>query len=187
MAYDPHKHHRRSTRLQGYDYAQAGAYVITVVTHERAHVFGVVADVMVLNEFGWIAEECWLAIPNHFLHVELDAHIVMPNHVHGILLLTSHADNDGVGAQHCCAPTTNPAKARTINVASGSIGAIVRSYKSAVTKRINTLRNTPETPVWQRNYHDRIVRNERELMAFRTYIEDNPLQWALDRENKQEP
>ena len=196
MSYDSKKHHRRSMRLQGYDYAAAGAYVVTLVAHERAHVFGeVVDDVMVLNEMGRVAEGCWAAIPHHFAHVELDACIVMPNHVHGIVVLLNEGSRaaaegiDGLSLGRSIAaplpmPATNPSNARRINVGAGSLGAVVRSYKAAVTRQVNGLRGEAGGPLWQRNYHDRIIRDERELTLFRKYIEDNPMQWALDRENK---
>ncbi|HSM82944.1 MAG TPA: hypothetical protein VLS96_14735 [Nodosilinea sp.] len=87
MKYNPDKHHRRSLRLKGYDYSAAGAYFITICAFQRHCLFGqVVNGEMQLNEFGQIAAECWQAIPEHFSHIELDEYIVMPNHVHGILV-----------------------------------------------------------------------------------------------------
>ena len=88
---------------------------------------------------------------------------------------------DGVGAQRRCAPTKDRAPAKAI--ASGSIPAIVRAYKSAVTYRINTLRGTPGAPVWQRNYYEHVVRDDKEFWATLNYIRDNPLKWQEDREN----
>lgn len=192
MKYDPSKHHRRSTRLQGYDYSQAGAYVITVVTQDRAHLFGeVVGDEMVLNEYGQIVLDEWQASAGIRKEIELDAFVVMPNHMHGIVVIV----DDVVGAsggrpdvvtQHGRPPANGrPPVAPTANGPKPkSLGAMVAGYKSAVTRRINALREMKDAPVWQRNYHDRIIRNERELNAFRKYIEENPLQWALDQENK---
>jgi REP element-mobilizing transposase RayT len=178
-------HSRRSIRLRDYDYAQNGAYFVTVCAHERASLFGEIVDeAMILNEAGKIAEACWAAIPRHFSNVELDAFVVMPNHIHGIIVIADEVRRQpaAVGAQQCCAPTS-PKDGRRINVAPGSLGAIVRSFKSAVTKEINGLRGTPSQPVWQRNYYDHIIRNERELNAIHDYIEKNPQRWALDEEN----
>ncbi len=95
MKYDPEKHHRRSIRLGGYDYSQPGAYFITLCTHNRQCLFGdVVNGKMVLNGYGKIVEHCWLEIPQHFEHVELDEYVVMPNHIHGIIIIKN------VGAIH---------------------------------------------------------------------------------------
>jgi putative transposase len=90
------QHHRRTIRLQGYDYSQVGAYFITICTHNRECLFGTITDgEMILNEYGRIVQQCWLEIPDHFPHAELDGFMVMPNHVHGIVVIT-----DRVGATH---------------------------------------------------------------------------------------
>jgi len=97
MKYDPKKHHRRSIRLPGHDYAQAGAYFVTICTDDRQCLFGRVDNAeMRLNHLGQIADECWRMIPAHFGNVELDAFVIMPNHVHGIIVIT----DVGVGATH---------------------------------------------------------------------------------------
>ena len=86
MKFDPQKHHRRSIRLPNYDYTQPGGYFVTIVTYHRDLLFGVVRnEEMRLNNYGKIADECWRAIPDHFQNVELDAYVIMPNHVHGII------------------------------------------------------------------------------------------------------
>lgn len=176
--FDPKIHHRKSIRLAGWDYSQAGVYFVTVVTWQRDCLFGdVVGGEMRLNDFGEIADECWRAIPEHFPHVELGAYVVMPNHVHGIILINE------VGAQHCCAPTLDGKNEnrRKINVKPGSLGAIVRSYKSAVSYKINKQFNA--TGIWQRNYHEHIIRNDREMGNVWRYIESNPVMWESDAEN----
>lgn len=87
--FDPQKHHRRSIRLPGYDYSQEGAYYVTIVTHQRDCLFGeIVNEQMILNDLGKIADECWRAIPDHFPFVALGAHVIMPNHAHGIIIIT---------------------------------------------------------------------------------------------------
>ena len=183
MAYVAEKHHRRSIRLQGYDYSQVGMYFVTVCTEERESLFGeVVKGEMVENEYGKAARTCWEEIPHHFQRAELDVFVVMPNHMHGILIIadktrTPHAS---VGAQHA-APL--PWRASRPSVSPGSLGAIVRSFKSATTNRINDLRGTPGLPLWQRNYHEHVIRNEEDLRRVREYIQTNPLRWELDREN----
>lgn len=187
-SFDPCKHHRRSIHLPGYDYASAGAYFVTLVTAQRACLFGdVVNRVVVLNDLGKIADECWRAIPEHFPNVDLGAHIIMPNHGHGIIVIRADELPNDVGAQQCCAPTPvetneNPHK---INVKPGSLGAIIRSFKSAVSYRINKEHNI--TGIWQRNYYERIIRNEREMDAIWRYIESNPVNWNQDEENPVRP
>jgi putative transposase len=177
------KHHRpfggtqgrRSIRLRGYDYSQAGAYFVTVCAYQRQCLFGAVIEgQMVLNEVGKIAQACWNEIPAHFPRVELDAFVVMPNHVHGIIVMM-----DAGRGTACRAPTAESFG----KPVPGSLPTIVRSFKSAVTRRINQWRTTPGQPVWQRNYFEHIVRNESALDRIRGYIETNPARWALDREN----
>jgi putative transposase len=182
--FDPQKHHRKSIRLPGYDYTQAGAYFVTIVTWRRDCLFGKIVDNEVnLNDLGKIAEDCWRAIPEHFPSVELGAYVVMPNHVHGIVVIHHDESHNDVGAQQCCAPTPigqneNPHK---INVKPGSLSAIVRSFKSTVSYRINKEHNA--TGIWQRNYYEHIIRNEREMGNIWRYIENNPSMWAQDDEN----
>ncbi len=178
MSFDPLKHHRHSIRLKGHDYTSAGAYFITICTYQRDCLFGeIVAGAVRLNDFGSVVCECWEAIPRHFPNATVDAFVVMPNHVHGVLVINETAH---VGATHASplhAPPLPHGPKRQ------SIGAIIGSFKSAVTKRINVLRAMPGAPVWQRNYYEHIVRNEREWHAIRRYIQNNPVQWALDRDH----
>ncbi|MCZ6554441.1 MAG: transposase [SAR324 cluster bacterium] len=130
---------------------------------------------MSLSEFGRAAEAAWLAIPEHFEPLRLDAFVIMPNHVHGIIVING---TDRRGAA-CRAPTP-----RTFGPPdSGSLSTIVRSCKSAATREINRLRATPAAPVWQRNYYEHIVRNEYDLRAIRKYTAENPARWPEDEEN----
>ena len=187
---------RRSIRLKGYDYSQPGAYFITICTANRACLFGEVVDGnMQLNPMGHIARQCWLAIPDHFPNTALDEFIIMPNHVHGIIWIVEkpNVENDDandaiVGATHAIVGATHASPLHTQpNPPRGpkrqSIGAIVGSYKSAVTKRINERRNTPGATVWQRNYYEHVIRNDESLNRIRQYILENPIRWHLDREN----
>ncbi len=175
MAFSADIHRRRSLRLKDYDYAQAGTYFVTVCTQNRECLFGEVVDgVMRLNAAGRMVAFAWQAIADHFPQVDVDAFVVMPNHMHGIIVLIG----DGRGTA-CRAPT----REQFGKPVPGSIPTIMRSFKSAATKRINELRNTPGVPVWQRNYYEHVIRNEDDLARIREYIASNPLQWALDREN----
>ncbi len=176
-------HHRRSIRIKGYDYARPGAYFITVCTHNREFLFGEVAnDEMRLSTFGHIVESSWHDLPNHYSNLQLDAFMVMPNHVHGIIIIT----DVGVGAGLKPAPTraipTNTQATKRPTERHG-LPEVVRAFKTFSSRRINALRGTPGVPVWQRNYYEHIVRSEEALKRIREYIGTNPLRWALDREN----
>jgi REP element-mobilizing transposase RayT len=179
MKFDPIIHHRRSIRLKEYDYAQPGGYFVTIVTYHRDLLFGdIVNGELTLNGYGIIADECWRAIPDHFANVELGAHVVMPNHVHGVIVITEigMATNSSpfVGARHA-----SPLPPR--GVKPKSIGAIVGSFKSAVTRRIGREHNA--SGIWQRNYYERIIRDDREMDRIHRYIESNPSMWTEDDEN----
>jgi len=178
QSYNPNRHHRRSIRLRGWDYTTPGAYFVTICTYQRENLF----DHAVFRKVG---ENAWRAIPTHVhaQHVTLDEWVLMPNHLHGILVINE--SDDGWG--EATGKDVPNASGRSLPVASplrpGSIGAIVGNFKSLVTRRINNLRRTPGGRVWQRGYYDRIVRNERALNAIRQYVRDNPARWAEDRDN----
>ena len=248
VPYDPARHHRRSIRFRGFDYTRAGAYFVTMVTHRRCRLFGrVVRGRMWLSPAGEIAHTCWDALPRHFPAVRLDAMVVMPDHMHGIVWIAASAEareTDGtggaigiaarngmaasggiapvgigatapmvapvgiVGAQHAAplqtpthspiadsiarrtpthspiadsiarrTPTHSPIAGPPPFVPPGSLGAIVRSYKSAVTRAINVLSDRSGTLIWQRNYYEHIVRDDEALGRIRRYIENNPRNW----------
>lgn len=193
--YNPDKHHRRSIRLKGYDYTTAGAYFITLCTHQRECLFGAIEDgEMQLSLFGEVVRSSWLRLPQHFRSVELDEFVVMPNHVHGIVWL-----DDTSGRGEAFAPERT-AEAEDINenasplhghrfngTRSGSIGAIVQNFKSISTRRINQIRKSAGIPVWQRNYYEHIIRNDRALQHIREYIQNNPLSWQEDQLHPNNP
>ena len=174
MQYDLEKHNRRSIRLNGYDYTQFGYYFITICTHQKSCLFGAIANNKLnLNKFGQIAFTCWQAIPEHFPKIELDSFVIMPNHVHGILIITY---NSGRGLA-----MPNPYEGKFGKPVAGSIPTIIGSFKSAVTKQINILRNSKGMSVWQRNYYEHIVRDEASLNRIRQYIINNPFDWKNDK------
>lgn len=180
-------HHRKSLRIQAYDYSHAGAYYVTIVTHGRVPLFGEIQDgQMRLAERGLIAQECWRAIPAHFPHVELGIFVVMPNHVHGILILHDPGAATGpppVGATQWVAPTPLLGTKRPTGPKRGSIGAIIGAYKMSVTRQIiGRFGGTSVT--WQRNYYDHIIRNDRDHQNIHNYILANPLNWEIDDENR---
>jgi len=188
-----HKH----TRMHGYDYAQGGAYFVTINTHDRGHMFGrVVAGrcdastqqdpFMELSDHGRVVQECWDAIPEHFPGVFTDAFQIMPNHMHGVVVIGDVPGSSGVtttdaaGSMRCIDATEH----RPRGSKPRSLSAIVGSFKSAATKRINLMRGTPGAAVWQHNYHDRIIRDADEHDRIAQYIFDNPVNWANDPKNR---
>jgi REP element-mobilizing transposase RayT len=172
---EPIKHRRHSLRLKGYDYAQAGAYFITLCAHDRACLFGEVIDgSMRLNAVGQLAATLWNDMPARFTQADLDLFVVMPNHLHGIIVLFDRA-----------APRTGAPRSRA---AAPTVGDIVGAFKSLFVVRyaegVKHGRWPPFNPrLWQRNYYEHVIRDESELARIRRYIEENPLRWELDDEN----
>jgi putative transposase len=176
MPYNPQIHHRRSIRLQGHDYTQPGAYFITICTKHRQCLFGdIVAGEMQLNNLCKIAFNCWQEIPEHFSHIQLDAFVVMPNHLHGILLITHRP----LRAQDSCAPTSE----KFGKPVPGYISTVIRSYKAAVSRQINIILDTNKVSIWQQNLYEHIGRDEKSVNNIRQYIIDNAQHWAKDSEN----
>lgn len=177
---------RCSLRLKEYNYSQAGAYFVTVCTKGRGYLFGdVVNGEMGLNECGENAEKCWREIPAHFPHVKLDEYIIMPNHTHGILLII-----DTVGAKNFSPDNDLSKIAGAKNFSplhdnirprgtTKTIGSIIRGFKIGVTKWARQKMYIND--VWQRNYYEHIIRDEKDLNRIREYIKNNPLKWTEDR------
>ena len=179
MTFDGNRRHRRSIRLSGFDYAQPGAYFVTICTHDRRPLLGDVVDGEVrLSRLGQAVRQCWNEIPDHFPHVQQDAFIVMPNHFHGLCAI----DVSRMGGTACRAPHTTT-RERFGAPVSGSLPTIVRSFKSASTRRINKIRDTPGALVWQRNYYEHVIRGDDELNLARQYVLDNPAKWSEDVDN----
>ena len=157
-------------RLKGYDYARAGLYFITICCQDRIHRFGHVENgKMVLNEFGQIAYDEWLNLSQRFPNFKLDVFQIMPDHMHGIIALSAAT---AAGAT----PTVTP-----------TISDIVGSYKSIVSNsylKICKSKNQTMGKLWQRNYHDRIIRNDSSYHRISKYIIDNPAKWSEKQSNK---
>lgn len=183
--FDPQKHRRRSIRLPEYDYSQPGAYYVTIVTWHRESLFGEVVDEeMRLNRFGLIARQQWEKLPERFPHVELGAYVIMPTHMHGILAIIdgrgtagNRKDLDGDLSRRA------PTREQFQKPVKGSLPTMIRSYKSAVSFRINLMRGTEGVPVWQRNYYEHIIRDEKDLRNKTDYINSNPMMWDEDDDN----
>jgi REP element-mobilizing transposase RayT len=206
MGEEPFLPRRHSVRLKGFDYAQPSAYFLTICAQDNKQLFGeVLLGEMKLNAFGKIVDGCWREIPNHFLNVAVVTHVVMPNHLHGIVAIRERIQSDrGVGsatvaraqegsivpgehvskhlgrAQHAA-----PLRKREpfAEVASHSISALVRSFKAATTKQIREQLAKREFQVWQRGYFEHILRDERDLRNASEYIRLNPARWKTNSES----
>ena len=180
---------RRSTRLRGYDYSQPGAYFVTICVQRRKCLFGTITDgKMRLNEIGQIVIECWNRIPQHFPSVELGESVIMPNHFHGIISWGISETRDPqpfVGARSPRPPEN--VNNRKSKVPLPSLGKIMAYFKYQSTKHINQRHNTPGTRIWQRNYHDHIIRDDKDLQRLRQYIQNNPMKWELDQLHPDNP
>jgi len=257
MPFDPQRHHRRSVRLSGYDYAQAGAYFVTICVQGRECVFGLIANgAMDLNCYGYMVASMWDALPDHYPTVELDVSVVMPNHFHGIILLSEPPSESArpctlqggetpplperqrpctlqggetpplPAMQRLCAlqggeipplPTEDrlqaggpaivgagfprPGRCNDGNVPSLStstspdkaalmrpkIGQIVAYFKYQTTKAINQAHGMPGIRLWQRSFHDHVIRSEESLGRLREYVVNNPLSWELDQLHPDQP
>jgi putative transposase len=195
--YDPDIHHRHSIRLKGYDYSSAGLYYITICVEDRICLFGKIDNgKLELNEVGKIADECWLAIPEHFPNSVLHEHIVMPNHVHGIIEL-KHVNtipnriDENVGTRHVVSLPEKPELAvgpshvmalhyhnEFSKPIPGSISVILQQYKSSVTRLVN--KNYVSHFRWQSRFYEHIIRTDQSYELISDYIINNPKKWKDD-------
>ncbi len=179
--YNPEIHHRRSLRLENYDYSQLGIYFVTICVKDRIERFGEIVDSqMCLSEQGKIAQYEWNNLPRRFPGIELDYNVIMPNHVHGILVRTQrippppHEEPASITSR-----TTGPLRAPRIDpTRSQNLHEIIRTFKAVVSCRIHKSA-TPEF-AWQREYYDHIIRNQQQLDRIRRYILNNPSIWHKD-------
>ncbi|QGZ90543.1 transposase [Microcystis aeruginosa] len=190
MTFDPEKHHRRSIRLRNYDYSQPGAYFVTICTYQKRPWFGEIKNgQMYLNQLGKIVADEWLKTCKIRPNFQLAEWVIMPNHFHGIVIINDYSgDNQSLGngqsasrfrrtqfdqlTDHDAPPQQKP----------NSLSSCIAGFKSAVTKRINLLRQNTDTPIWQRNYYESILRDEKYLAVVREYIINNPKNWPNDRD-----
>jgi REP element-mobilizing transposase RayT len=199
---------RRSVRLKGYDYSKPSAYFLTICTRDKKQMFGSVkGDRMIPNTLGNFVSDCWMEIPDHFRHVELAAHVVMPNHVHGIIILRanpgskvksnnrtpSSIDSENIVKVERRAQDAVSLRPETVRsqkhgrnflaMHAGSIAAIVRSFKSASTKRIRQALRNPRFNIWQRGYYEHVIRDEDDFRNSCDYVRTNPARWSFDEED----
>jgi REP element-mobilizing transposase RayT len=173
MTFNPNLHHRRSIRLRDYDYSSGGYYFVTICTHGRICYFGDIHDAAVsLSPVGEIAHQYWQDIPVHFDNVDIDEFIIMPNHIHGIIII----NDDTVGARHGMPlQQTNKFGVSIPN----SLSVIINQYKSSLTRWCN---QNDHPFAWQRNYHEHIIRDDADLDRIREYIINNPMNWENDED-----
>jgi len=161
------KYRIETTRLDGFDYSKPGNYFITICTKDRKPLFGEIIDEKIrLSETGKIVSECWSDLPNHYQNIILDEFIVMPNHIHGIIIIRNGLDNN---SKH-------------------GLSEFIRAFKSFSSRRINELRKSKivdvrtvetglrpvSTTIWQPRFYDRIIRSDNALNRIRLYIKNNP-------------
>ena len=170
---------RKSFRLKGWDYSSPGAYFVTICTHKKQSIFGSVENgAMQLNPCGNLVRECWEALPTHYTDINNQIFIVMPNHVHGIIMLASENRRSGsyinkeVEYQRKPDPTD-----------SFSLSEVIRGFKSYSSKAVNEARHSPGTTVWQRSFYEQIIRTEKEYREIGEYIVYNAAKWDNDSEN----
>jgi len=180
------KYRISSSRLKSWDYGKNGAYFITICTGNREHFFGEIAsendeNEMQFNEIGKLAHEFWAEIPKHFPFVELGNYQIMPNHIHGILIIDkNNVVEDVVEASQCNVSTENGIKKEQmakISPKRGTISVIIRSYKSVVTKNAHYIHADFE---WQERFHDHIIRDSESFEKIQNYIENNVANWKDD-------
>lgn len=184
-------HNRQSNRLEGYDYSKAGWYYVTICTYEHQCLFGHIEnDQMVLNDRGRIVEEEWLKAQTIRNNITLDEFIIMPNHIHGIIILHDEeelapplADDDGFVGLSDNVGATRWVAQRPTGPARKSLGAIIGQFKSKTTKEMKKQGLLTKHAVWQRDFYDHIIRNLTALHHIREYIQQNPVNWATDKYN----
>jgi REP element-mobilizing transposase RayT len=163
---------RKSNRLLKYDYSQNGYYFVTICTKNREEWFGKIENrQMILNNSGEIAKNSWIEIPEHFNNIRLDEFIVMPNHIHGVVII----ENDSVVGNAYMHSLQNKTKML--------LPSVIQQYKASVTREINSIQKD-YCFRWHKSFYDHIIRNENTLNNIREYIRNNPLRWALDIENR---
>ena len=178
-------HNRKPNRLQHYEYSQAGYYLVTICTQDKVNCFGEIEQArMQLNHIGQTATDCWQAIPKHFHNTVVDELVVMPNHIHGIVIIVGNAD--AVPSILASRDLRSPPQRRTEQQTDRSkmyLSKIIHGFKSSVTRMVRKQWNNHSFG-WQKSFYDHVIRNDEDLQRVRTYIRNNPLNWELDRDNR---
>ena len=183
---------RKLNRLKYWDYSLSGCYAVTICAKDRIEHFGNVIDGrMILNENRYIVKQCWYNLLNHYRDCKLDAIIIMPNHIHGIIKINNRGENGSISVGTGLKPVLTglkPVKVgckptpTSVNIKQYSLSEIMRGFKTFSSREIN--KNNPNISFnWQRSFYDHIIRSEDDLGRFREYIRDNPIHWERDRNN----
>ena len=186
MPFNPEIHHRRSIRLRDYDYLQNGAYFVTICVNKKQELLGRIENgEMILNDAGLMVENILSGMPDYNNGVDIDSHVIMPNHIHAVIIIETH-----VGAPHCGRPDNDDLGEDSASPVRKNLrlGEIVARFKTLTTnKYINGVNEKSWEPfyqkLWLRNYHEHVIRNESELAKIRQYIFDNPANWDKDENN----
>ena len=194
MKYNPDIHKRRSIRLKGYDYSLSGFYFITICCYQRQCLFGEIIDSQIkLNNLGELVKEEWLKSAEIRKEIKLGEFVIMPNHFHGIVIIDRNAGTINLGAngrsplQKIHHSSEIQSSKQPISMKPKSLSSLIAGFKSATTKKINMIRETPQNPVWQRNYYDNIIINDESLDKIREYVQNNPLSWENDQLHPNNP
>lgn len=194
MTHFKSKYRIKSIRLKNWDYSKAGYYFVTICTKNAIPFFGKINNgVMSLSPVGKIAEKFWVDIPRHFKSVQIDEFVVMPNHIHGIIIITNNSigtvnkveTRPAVETRDLASLHNNDNNNKFGPLKKKSLQAVIHTYKSALTRWCHKNRNYDF--VWQSRFHDHIIRSEKSLFNIRQYIQQNPLKWEFDPENLSTP
>ncbi|HHT9112849.1 MAG: transposase [Planctomycetes bacterium] len=179
------KYRIESTRLKDYDYSLNGAYFVTVCTKNSMHLFGSIVDQKLIpNRQAEVVTECWLGLPAHYTNCVLDKFIIMPNHVHGIIIIDNEIAETGLKLNNTIVETgLKPVSTAGWVTKPYSLSEIIRGFKTFSARRINEYQNTRGKAFWQSRFYDHIIRNREELKRIRQYIIENPLKWELEKNN----
>jgi REP element-mobilizing transposase RayT len=186
MIFNPDIHRRRSIRLKAHNYSSAGSYYVTVCAQNRECMFGKIVDTeMKLNDVGWMVQGVWDELPGHYPGVRTDSFVIIPNHIHGIIVLTGSTQRRG---ESRIRPREGDHKDRPYGTLAGTIGRVMQGFKSITTRKyIRGIMEYGWPPfqkrLWQRNYFERVIRDEAEMNRVREYIIGNPARWLEDEEN----
>jgi REP element-mobilizing transposase RayT len=182
------KYRVESARWKNWDYGWNASYFVTICTKNRVYFFGnVVDDKMILNDMGLIADDCWLQIPEHFPFVKLGEHVVMPNHVHGIVIIDKPVETQNFASpqpppppppQSPQPPSQQPGSKNKFGPQSQNLASIIRGFKIGVTQNARLI--NPRF-AWQSRYHDHIIRDQESFERISAYIKNNPANWKKDK------
>ena len=182
------KYRIESTRLKDYDYSRNGAYFVTICTKNSRHLFGSIVDQKLIpNRQAEVVTECWLDLPAHYTNCVLDKFIIMPNHVHGIIIIDNEIAETGLKPDKVVVVETGLKPVSTAGRVAKPypLSEIIRGFKTFSARRINEYQNTRGKAFWQSRFFDHIIRNREELKRIRQYIIENPLKWELEKNNQE--